>query len=176
MVTIRRLGQKVAPKSMLEIRKKAIEFRNAVQQKKPYIQVTALLEVLQNTEFLEFEIVNDLQFGEEEAISYPDQSFMQIKQSIYEKAHQGDGHCRFTIAHEFGHILMHREQASYARGSTGDHAVFEDSEWQADTFASEFLIDQRLIPPNISTYEICNIFGVSYSAASRRLERFHQEK
>ncbi|WP_421867059.1 ImmA/IrrE family metallo-endopeptidase [Motiliproteus sp.] len=177
MATLKRkLGKKVAPSNGIAIRAKAQEFRDAIGQRQPYVKVTALLEALQEVGFMDFEVVEDHVLGEEEAVSYPDQGFMRIKRSIYDRAHAGDGHCRFTIAHELGHLWMHQGQASYARGTTGEHKVYEDSEWQADTFASEFLIDQRLLPHGSTEYWISTTFGVSHSAANNRLRKFKQGK
>ncbi|GAB5479746.1 MAG: hypothetical protein Marn2KO_32130 [Marinobacter nauticus] len=172
----RKLGKKVAPLGGAKIREKAIRFREMIGQTKAYVNVIALLDFLQEVEFLEFAVVEDHELGEEEAVTYPDKRFMCIKQSVYDRAAEGDGHCRFTIAHELGHLWMHRGQASYARGTTGTHKIYEDSEWQADTFASEFLIDQRLIPANADEYDISDAFGVSHSAAYRRLEKFRRGK
>ena len=172
----RKLGKKVKPSSGAKIRSSAQIFRDALGQTKPYIKVTALLEALQDIDEIEFEVVEDSILKDEEAVSYPDKGFMRIKQSIYDRAHAGDGHCRFTIAHELGHLFMHRGQASYARGTTGNHKVYEDSEWQADTFASEFLIDQRLIPEDATAYDISQAFGVSMSAANNRLRKLNGEK
>ena len=172
----RKLGKRVAPASGAIIRDRALSFRDVIGQRRPYVKVVQLLEILQDIDFLEFEVVEDHVLGEEEAISFPDQSFMRIKQMVYDKAANDDGHCRFTIAHELGHLLMHEGQASYARGTTGEHPIFEDSEWQADTFASEFLIDQRLIPANANEDVIIEMFGVSRSAAEHRLTKFRREK
>lgn len=173
MVTPRRkLGKKVAPLRSADIRNSAQKFRDMIGLKGPFVNVIGVLEALQGVEFLEFEVVEDYELGDEEAVTRPDQSYMQIKQSVYDSAHAGDGHCRFTIAHELGHLVMHTGQSSYARGSSGSHRIFEDSEWQADTFASEFLIDQRLIPANADEYDISSIFGVSHSAARHRLNKF----
>lgn len=172
----RKLGKKVAPLSAYKIREKATLFRETIGQKKAYVNVVALLDFLQDIGFLEFAVVEDHDLGEEEAVTYPDKRFMLIKQTVYDKAAEGDGHCRFTIAHELGHLWMHRGQASYARGTTGRHQIFEDSEWQADTFASELLIDQRLIPANADEYDISETFGVSHSAARRRLEKYRKGK
>lgn len=169
-------GKRVAPTSRPKIRAQAFGFRDRVGLTSPYIKVIALLEVLQDFEILEYEVVEDHILGEEEAVSYPDRGFMRIKESVYDKAYDGDGHCRFTIAHELGHMVMHRGQSNYARGSNGSHEVYEDSEWQADTFASELLIDQRFIPENADFYDVSEIFGVSHSAARYRLEKDKRSK
>ncbi|ARB44969.1 ImmA/IrrE family metallo-endopeptidase [Alloalcanivorax xenomutans] len=172
----RKLGKRVAPLSAAAIRNHALSFRDAIGQKGSYVKVIRLLELLQSIEFLDFEVVEDHVLGDEEAVSYPDKSFMRIKETVYDKAANDDGHCRFTIAHELGHMIMHKGQANFARGTSGDHKIFEDSEWQADAFASEFLIDQRLIPQAANEETIVEMFGVSGSAARHRLKRFYSGK
>ena len=47
----------------------------------------------------------------------------------------------------------------------GGHKIYEDSEWQADVFASHFLIDEKLVTPGMTPDEISFTFGVSLQAA-----------
>lgn len=163
----RKLGTKVSPRSKESIRQIAQRVRDELDLNRPRIAIVALLETLQALGEIELEIIEDNEFSSnEEAIAYPDQNLIQIKNSIYESASDGCGHCIFTLAHELGHLLLHRNQKpSFARGQ---HKIYEDSEWQADTFASEFLMDVRYIGEEDSSNDIAERFGVTLHAAKVR--------
>jgi hypothetical protein len=101
------------------------------------------------------------------------------------------GHPRggYFVAHELGHCLLHTdqllrlakmptaEQAAFHRLKT-EHKPYEDTEWQANAFASALLMPAvGLIALEkehgaISVTEIAERFGVSNEAAGYRLELF----
>lgn len=60
---------------------------------------------------------------------------------------------------------MHKDQAAFAR-KTGNHRIYEDAEWQADTFASNFLMDKQYCSSEDDIYDIQKRFGVSFQAAT----------
>lgn len=100
------------------------------------------------------------------AVTYPDKNKIVLQQSVYDALCCGENHARFTVAHEIGHLIMHRNQGAYARSkSNGGHKIYEDSEWQADVFASHFLIDARLVSPAMNAEDVSITFGVSLQAA-----------
>jgi Zn-dependent peptidase ImmA (M78 family) len=72
----------------------------------------------------------------------------------YEWLEEGHPRASYFVAHELGHCLMHtdqlirlaqipsNQQAAFHRGQTG-HKIFEDTEWQANAFASALLMPAR---------------------------------
>ncbi|GAA5647875.1 ImmA/IrrE family metallo-endopeptidase [Vibrio proteolyticus] len=168
----RKLGNKVTPLSRDKIKMQANRLRNVLGIAKPEVDVCRLLDIFMEYEIASYEVVEDDELGEEEAVTYPDEGRIVIKQSIYDGAAAGDGHCRFTIAHEFGHLFLHKNQIhhSYARNRR-EHKVFEDSEWQADEFASAFLIDDTLINASDDIQSVAEKFGVSRTAAGMKLKK-----
>lgn len=54
-----------------------------------------------------------------------------------------------------------------------DHKVYEDSEWQADTFASELLMPSHMCE-GLSVEEIQEKFIVSYAAAQIKFEKLNK--
>jgi hypothetical protein len=167
----RKLGHKVKPLRKVAVQRVAQTFRDSVGIKSEKINICALYELLQDMGFLEFEIVDDWELLGMEAQTKPDDDSIQIRQSVYDLAAKGDGHCRFTLAHELGHLLLHKDQepVSYARGEIPKHEIYEDSEWQADVFASELLMDSRLVDPNKSASEVASKFGTSATAAAMKI-------
>lgn len=166
-------GVRVAPLSTNDIVKIAQEVRkyfgldNIVR-----VCPVRMIEALQYSGVLEFEVIEDHKFPRgKEAETCPDERYMRIRQSVYDGACGGDPRSRFTLAHELGHFILHREMKSFARMADKSHKRFEDSEWQADTFAGELLIDNRLINSEMTVDEIMNKFGVSRSAAETKLRK-----
>ena len=77
---------------------------------------------------------------------------------------------RFTICHELGHLLMAHKKLLHRSDASQPHRVFEDSEWQADTWVAEFLmpLDEMHRLNLRRADEIQGQFGVSQLAATNR--------
>lgn len=173
----RRKGSKVPPKSILQIRNEANHVRTVLGLNQRKINMIPLLEFIL-PKFLPsfvYEIVPREYMGVDEARTYPDKHAIYIREDVYLAATNEDRRAQFTLAHELGHLVMHGnlgKSSSYARNSLG-HQVFEDSEWQADTFASEFLMPYTEAKMCINSTEIYEKFGVSKSAAETRYSKIH---
>lgn len=169
----RKLGHKVKPRSIAAIEDLAKTARDAFGITGQRVKICHLIEALQEISPLTIEILEDYELGDEEARAFPDQNHVQVKNSIYEAACDGCGHAAFTLAHELGHILLHKgEKPSFARGEVRQHKIYEDSEWQADTFASAFLMDSRHINLKCdTTNSLVEKFGVTPHAAQVRLSK-----
>lgn len=94
-----------------------------------------------------------------------------IREEIYDEALKDNGHARFTLAHEAGHVLlMHCKEDTILRridlhGETRDDIESENNpEWQADQFAAQLLVSPDLIK-GLSVYDIMYKFKVSYTCA-----------
>jgi Zn-dependent peptidase ImmA (M78 family) len=100
-----------------------------------------------------------------------------IKESVFnEAAHKRYCRAHYTIAHEIGHFILHRalNTLNFARTSeAGSYKVYENPEWQADTFASELLMpyEQCL---ELSPQEIRRKYHVSKAAANTRYRKIHK--
>lgn len=71
----------------------------------------------------------------------PQDSLIILREDVYEGAHEGNGRDRMTVAHEIGHLLMHKNIA-FARAERVEIRAFESSEWQAKCFSGELLSPQ----------------------------------
>ncbi|HXY59474.1 MAG TPA: ImmA/IrrE family metallo-endopeptidase [Methylocystis sp.] len=94
---------------------------------------------------------------------------IQLKQSVVDAARMGDGRARNTIAHEFGHGMMH-DRIGMARRATsnirpGWMRPFESAEHQAKVFAPAFLINDVIAKECESAEEVSIQFGVSLESA-----------
>ncbi len=120
-----------------------------------------LIEILDN---FEFEVVDDPEL-DCEALAYPDNNKILVRHSVYDGAYNGNPRDLFTIAHEIGHLFMHRGSViSFARGNKRKIKPYEDPEWQANTFAGELLAPPDLIK-NLSKEEISQKCKVSRQTA-----------
>ncbi|MFB6349447.1 ImmA/IrrE family metallo-endopeptidase [Moraxella sp. ZJ142] len=103
--------------------------------------------------------------GMTEVAVLPDKKLMHIREDVYEALHGNDPRARFTIAHEFGHLFMHKGVA-LNRGD-GNHKTYEDSEWQANQFAAELLAPLKGCV-GLSIDEIMTKYKISYQCAALR--------
>lgn len=168
-------GYKVKPRTTANIRKIAQGFKDVLKINKSYVPIVKLIEILHQKGIIELEIVAKDDMPDEYGLSHPATGLIKIREDVYDKAVEGDGFARFTIAHEIGHFMLHRKQASYARSIGGKHKVYEDSEWQADKFAQELLIDERTLKNGATTVNIESEYGVSGKAAKISLRALTRE-
>jgi len=108
---------------------------------------------------------------EEEGITLSADKTIYLRQDVYENACRGDGRARFTIMHEIGHFFLHRpDRVALCRLSPGERLKpYENPEWQADTFASEFLMDAGVVY-GMNYREISRRCEVTYGAAQTRID------
>lgn len=102
----------------------------------------------------------------------PGENKLYVLNSVYVRASEGVGRDRFTLAHEVGHYLLHYDGLAYAR-STTEIPAYCNPEWQANTFASAFLIPKSLTM-SMSVEEIVDTCKVSYQAATIAFNRNQQ--
>jgi len=101
--------------------------------------------------------VKDLPPGQEGFSKYhagKDRMVVALSSATYGQLELNDGRARFTLAHEIGHVVLHCNElerlgtlphaaGAMARAARRGHAVFRDCEWQANAFASAFLMPAR---------------------------------
>ena len=132
--------------------------------------IELILPIIDDDFVLEISTKEELKNNHGEA--YPDDHLIKIREDVYFRAIEGSGRDRFTMAHELGHYLMHsKNQIKLARNGSDTIQYYEDSEWQANTFAAELLMPINKISPADSIKDISERFGVTYKAAEVRLKK-----
>ncbi|PPE71188.1 ImmA/IrrE family metallo-endopeptidase [Caldimonas thermodepolymerans] len=169
-----RNGFKVAARSTADIRLHAMRLRQLFGITGPRFNAERTLEDL--TKYgVTVDVVDDndpeLPRGVE-ACWVPDTVTLTIRLSVYKAACRGEPRALFTIAHELGHLALAHRRA-FHRDASGTCRMFEDSEWQANTFAAEFLmpLDQIKHQRVASAVHIELMFGVSAQAAETRFNK-----
>ncbi len=169
---------KATPKSEQEIRAIAQGIRDVIvdimdRGNGGIVHRIPMLEVFESLslkdEFI-MAVVDDGQLPEACAETTPDKKTITLSQSLYLAACEGDRDSLFTLAHELGHLYMHADQPNtFARGSLS-YTREEDCEWQADQFASELLVDRRLLRTDWSIVKVMETFGVEWKIAKQALD------
>ncbi|WP_214855609.1 ImmA/IrrE family metallo-endopeptidase [Exiguobacterium sp. s130] len=160
---------KAKPRSKNDLKMFAFGLRSALEMEDvPQIDIIRILEhdlLGAFGEALELEIV-DVSEMEEYALYRFDLNKIIIREDVYIAAANMNPRHRFTIAHEIGHLFLHKHVKQLARSDV-KRKIFEDPEWQANVFAAEFLAPTHLIG-DLSPSEIASTFGISNQAALKR--------
>lgn len=158
------------PLSKNKIELLTLEIRNKFRITGCYFDIIRFMELVipsfDNT--FNYEYVDELP---ENAYAYydPTNNIIKVLKNVYEKACNGVGRDRFTIAHEIGHYFIHRNGFSFAR-TNGSVPLYRDPEWQANTFAS-FLLVPKSQTMFMNIEEIANKCKVSHQAAEIAYKR-----
>lgn len=178
-----RRGHKVPPLRRTDIRKTAMIVRDHFGLGHQAIDGERLLDRLTLLN-LEYDVISydaSLQAGGIEAMWNPGANTIYIPDVTYNKLIQKDGRALFTVCHELGHVMLqHQVTQTLHRGSSAapfSHKAYEDSEWQADTFAAEFCMPLPTIQAEGINWSrgIETRFGVSPTAATIRLRSLREE-
>lgn len=98
-----------------------------------------------------------------------------LRDDVYDRAYDGEGRDRGTVAHEVGHYLMHVNCPALHRHFGGELRTFEDPEWQAKCFQGELLVPKELVK-GMGASEAAHQCGVSIEAATYQLNLYNSGK
>jgi IrrE N-terminal-like domain len=133
---------------------------------------------------LVFRVLPDSELGEDDArtIFSPGLVTIEAKESVVRGAEWGVGRDRQTLAHEFGHAVMH-EGPPMARGTgavgnttPGYIKPFESAEHQAKVFAAAYLIIDEFAEGLETAEEISTHFGISLQSASIYFDQREEDR
>lgn len=108
---------------------------------------------------------------EVEACWVPGNKTLYIRDSVYAAICRGEPRGRFTVAHEVGHMLLAHQPTMNREAPGHEIPIYANSEWQANTFASEFLMPEaQMRARNLrKAAAVANHFRVSMAAAEIRV-------
>lgn len=170
----------VPPCSRLDLRMLAQEFRRKINLKGPFLDIIGLLDLLPSLfpgKNITYDVIDDITWdrylNKNAHASYNlEKKVIYIRESIFERACQGKGRDRFTIAHEIAHaMLLEKAKINFNRSSSNKIPSYKDPEWQANCLAGELLIPYERCK-NMSVDEIVKNCGVSYQAARYQKNHF----
>ncbi|WP_198045284.1 ImmA/IrrE family metallo-endopeptidase [Cupriavidus taiwanensis] len=113
-----------------------------------------------------------------EASCLPELRRIDIAESTYMDICRNDPRARFTLIHELGHLILAHSRSFHRDVGPPTHELYEDSEWQADCFAAEFLMPIEVIKAKAmrTPWDLQIEFNVSYQAASYRLDNLMRRR
>jgi len=164
----------VPPLSWSDISRKADQVREAFQRDQtPSLAIIDLLETLPYVlENFDFHVLPDEEMPGLMGSTAADGTSITLAESVHRRASNNSGRDRFTAAHELGHLVLHTgfTGPSFPRAQDPNAIKpYRLSEPQADAFAGMILMPKKFIMPNHTASDLVTLFGVSQSAANRRL-------
>lgn len=108
-------------------------------------------------------------------LTYPSQHRMIIREDVYQKAIEGIPRDRFTLSHELGHYVLHKENKVALARTNEIIPAYADPEWQANAFAADILIPMNGIN-DLTIDEIVKQYRVSRQAAEIQWKRVNGKK
>lgn len=168
-------GFRVAGRSIPDIRCSADNVRRvlAIGDAPQDIDMGLLLDRLSIQYGITYDVLEpeDMPHLDVEACWEPESVTMHIRADVFEKACRNDPRARFTVVHELGHGLLAHRRTINRTGNGQAIKAYEDSEWQANQFAAEFLMPLNAMKSlGLSkALEIEMHFNVSSQAAARRV-------
>ena len=111
-----------------------------------------------------YEICAEEELPRDYARTIPAEKILHVRQDVYIEAVNGNARHIFTIAHEIGHAILHDfETVSFARANEKIR-IYENPEWQANTFAGELIAPADAIS-ELSIEEIAERYNCSMQVA-----------
>jgi len=115
---------------------------------------------------------SDSEMGDAEAYTQFNPAHIVVRNSIYQMARKRDGRSRMTLAHELGHLVMHpgasKHRTDFPESNAKKARPYEFAEWQANKFASLFLMPLHIIREFAGAAQIAECCHVSLQAAQIR--------
>lgn len=113
-----------------------------------------------------------------EACCIPERLLICIREDVYIKACENECRARFTIIHEFGHVILGHQRTINREALASPPKTYCDSEWQANQFAAEFLMPLEVIKKHgiSSPSQIELFFRVSQKAAQKRISQLNKRR
>ena len=135
---------------------------------RPFFPILEVVEFAFPQIWSEFALtIGDMdEMGNDHGLTFTDRMEIRLREDVYQGVHDGKGRDRLTLAHEVGHLLMHRGPA-YPRTmkDSADIPAYRSSEWQANAFAGSLLMPLTFLQTAKSLQEIVDTCGVTHDAA-----------
>lgn len=170
-------GFEVPPLSRREIRLTAERIRRIFGISAPYFPILEVLDVVIPRIDPEFtlEVCSGQEMGANHGLTDPVNKLIRIREDVMIGAREGNGRDRGTLAHEFGHLILHRRVGLARRPTRAQLPAYQNSEWQAKAFAGELLVYYRNLHGCRSPADLAERFGVSHDSAETQWRTFLKE-
>lgn len=103
-----------------------------------------------------------------------------LPDSGYADLRTGKHRARWTAAHELGHLFLHEATTKHRDLEPMPNKIitnaYNSAEWQANRFASEFLMPEHVVSEFSSPADLSDHCGVSLQAATIRFKEIKPER
>lgn len=171
-------GYKVVPRSAADIRAIAVNARRVLGIGNDRFKAAMLLDLLCDKFNITIDVVSDESIPAHiEAQCFPSKFTIEFPERTWEQIENGSTRGHFTLAHELGHLILQHDFSLHREASPHVHKPFQDSEWQADQFAAEFLMPLSTINGMrlFQAEDLAEFFDVSVKAAEVRLAKLRNK-
>lgn len=163
---------RVPPLSAAKIEAQAAAFRRALGVTGDMFPLVEVVEtsIPELWEDFSLEVLEEEEMGDAHGLTYPEHGVICLRTDVYYGFLAGNGRDRFTVAHELGHLVLHNG-VGLARKMVEPTSLkaYENSEWQANTFAGALLIPEEAGIRLSDPADLAAACGVSFRAAEVRL-------
>jgi IrrE N-terminal-like domain len=141
----------VQPLSKVEIEEKAYAWRDAFELSAhcaaPDMPSVLEISLPKRLPLISIQIMSDAEMNNVEAFTTFDPPTISIRESVYLAAATFDGRARMTLAHELGHLVLHKSAAPLNRAperykNADKLKPFASAEYQANAFGAAFLVPE----------------------------------
>lgn len=173
-------GFRVTGRGVADIRQSADNVRRVlgVADSPQNVDIGLLLDHLSVKYGITYDVLesDEMPHSDVEACWDPESLTMHIRSDVFEEACWNDPRARFTVIHELGHGLLAHRRTINRTGVNRKPKIYEDSEWQANQFAAEFLMPLDVIVKFglTSAFRIQTYFNTSNQAAMRRFDQLQK--
>ncbi|MCG9095324.1 ImmA/IrrE family metallo-endopeptidase [Laribacter hongkongensis] len=174
-------GYRVATRTRLQLRTIAqgilpiLHAEGCFKRNAHFLDASHLLENVLHRANYAFHV--DESLTETAAFTIPERRLIVLKGDVYDALEREDPFSRFTIVHEFSHIVLDHAVTLHRNAVLGEHKWIEDSEWQANNLSAEIMMPVRTVQQlggNASL--IAATCGTSLEAATYRVENLIKEE
>lgn len=176
-------GYKVAPCNRLELRSIATQCVELLRQEGCYsrrgtdcLDAEHLLEDVLHRAGYTLHVADEESLEETAAFTVPDERLIVMRCDVYDGLSSDDPFARYTVVHEFGHIVLKHAISLHRGASLGTHQWYEDSEWQANNVAAEIMMPVPVVKRTGGRALLLQAeCGVSAQAANFRIKNLREE-
>jgi Zn-dependent peptidase ImmA (M78 family) len=98
---------------------------------------------------------------------------LHVDSDVWHRAKLGDPECRYILAHEAGHLILHDHHAKAFSNDGSVNIKFAtkecSAEWQASVFAAYFLLPDHIVLANMNATDLTHSCSVPRQVAEDRV-------
>ena len=147
-------------------RNKATALRDALDLEQPWLDVVGLMEFMihQILPGFWYEVVGKNELPDSHALAFPRQQRLVIREDVYNGACNNNTADRFTLAHELGHIFLHKGIRARQDERSAQEWI-DDLEVEANVFGMELMMPAPIALQVRTPAILGQLCGVSRSIA-----------